>query len=198
MPYRLIVLLALFPSAGAFAETAAPSNPAAAPDIDVSEPGDAVGPAFEANVLWPFFPGGLVDFRIVVPAVNRASAWRGELVAGVFSDFAWRFVRDDTYGRVASFGTKLGYRQFLPLGFQVESVMQLNWRHEEDRPEHPEPLDGFQGRLWLFGGYHYDVTPRVYLNGRGGLGVHVFRTDELGDREKKLVPAADLNLGFRF
>lgn len=58
--------------------------------------------------------------------------------------------------------------------------------------------DGLQGRAWIFAGYQRDVSARVYLNTRFGVGVHLFRTDELGDMEKKLVPAADLNLGIRF
>lgn len=150
-------------------------------------------PAFETNVLWPFFPGGLVDLKVVVPVAERS-----DFVIGAFSDFAWRFVRDDTYGRVFAMGTKLAWRQFVMSGFHLEGQLQLNWRHEEDRPDHPETLDGFQGRAWIYGGYQHALGARAYVNTRLGLGVHLFRTDELGDTEKKLVPAADLNLGLRF
>jgi len=152
------------------------------------------GPAFEVNLLWPFFPGGLVDLKAVFPTPGD-----GRAIAGVYSDFAWRFVRDDgTYGQVAAMGIKPGYRQFFGYGLHAEATLQLNWRHERDRPDHPEPLNGFQGRLWTFAGYQHELSPRAYINARAGIGVHLFRTDELGDEEKMLVPAGDLNLGIRF
>jgi len=158
-------------------------------------------PAFEVNVLWPFYPGGIVDLKVMVPVVRKLKGnWRGEIVAGLQSDFAWRFVREDRdeYGRVALMAVKLGYRQFLAYGLHVDVTVNLGWRHEEDNPIIDGTIDSFQGRLWLFAGYQHEFTRRFYANVRGGLGVHLFRTDELADRERKLVPAGDLNLGVRF
>jgi hypothetical protein len=190
----------MFTSSIASADEPAATEPAAdepaAAEPAATEPAAAVDrPAFETNVLWPFFPGGLADFKVVVPL--RPAPLASDLTLGAYSDFAWRFVRDDAFGRVSAIGAKIGWRQFALGGLHAEAVVQLNWRHEEDRPDHPETLNGFQGRAWIFAGYQRDVGHRVYLNSRLGLGLHLFRTDELGGEEKKLVPAADLNLGIR-
>ena len=53
-------------------------------------------------------------------------------------------------------------------------------------------------RFWGFAGYQHEFTGRICANIRRGLGVHLWRTDELAHRERILVPAGDLNLGFRF
>ena len=86
--------------------------------------------AFEVNALWPFFPGGLVDLKIVTPLATTDSPWRGELITGLHSDFGWRFVRDEDAGRVAFLGAKTGYRQFLGSGLHVDTTVNAGWRHE--------------------------------------------------------------------
>ena len=158
-------------------------------------------PAFEVNVLWPFYPGGMVDLKVVIPVVRRARAnWRGEIVTGLVSDFGWRFVRDDRdeYGQVAFLGVKLGWRQFFAYGLHLDLTVNGGWRHEVDNPHATGTINSFQGRFWGFAGYQHEFTRRIYANIRGGLGVHLWRTDELAHRERILVPAGDLNLGFRF
>ena len=157
------------------------------------------GPAFEVNVLWPFFPGGITDLRLMVPMLRTDEEHgRGELVFGLHSDFAWRLVRDKEAGKVAFLGVKLGWRQFLYAGGHLEFVAHLGWRHEDRNAFDGGRLDGFQGRLWGWGGYQHELNPRIYLNLRGGAGLHLFRTDRFGDRERILAGGADLNLGFRF
>ena len=59
-------------------------------------------------------------------------------------------------------------------------------------------LNAFVGRLWTFAGYQRDLSSRWYVNARAGLGVHLWRTDQYGAEERKLIPAGDLNLGARF
>src|SRR5712692_1583162 len=58
------------------------------------------GLAGEVNVLWPFFPGGINELRLLVPVVrsDRASG-RGEAVLGLYSDFASRLVAGQTPAR---------------------------------------------------------------------------------------------------
>src|SRR5688572_1682773 len=42
--------------------------------------------AFEVNILWPFFPGGVSELKLIVPALRRAERdWRGDLVLGLHS-----------------------------------------------------------------------------------------------------------------
>lgn len=154
---------------------------------------------FEVNVLWPFFPGGLVDLKVMVPVLRRDRLqFRGELVLGLHSDFGWRNVRETDAGKVAILALKLGYRQFFVYGLHLDVTINAGWRHEEGNPFDGTDLDGFVGRLWLMGGYQHEFTRRIYANLRAGVGISVWRTDRFGDRERLLAPAADLNLGVRF
>jgi len=158
-------------------------------------------PAFEVNVLWPFFPGGLVDLKTLVPVVRTDRAdFRGELIVGLHSDFSWGPVSRpvDKYGKVSILGSKVGYRQFLLAGIHVDISVNLGWRHEEKNIRDGGRLDGFVGRAWLFAGYQHEFSPKLYANVRGGGGLHLFRTDRFGDTERVFVPAGDVNLGVRF
>lgn len=158
-------------------------------------------PAFEVNVLWPFFPGGWVDLKTLVPVVRGDQRdFRGELELGLYSDYSWgpisRPIAD--YGKVFSIGAKVGWRQFIVYGLHVDVSLNLGWRHEEQNVRDGTTLNGFVGRLWAMAGYQYDLTSRVYLNVRGGVGVHLFRTDVYGSTERKIIPSGDVNLGIRF
>jgi hypothetical protein len=170
--------------------------------ILASVPADAItsSPAFEVNVLWPFFPGGIAELKAVVPVLRTEQpSFRGELVLGLHSDFANRFVRpDDRYGKVSVLAVKAGYRQFLISGLHLDATVNAGWRHELHNVWDGTTLDAFTGRLWLLAGYQHDLGRRVYANLRGGVGIHLWRTDHLASKERKLVPAADCNLGFRF
>lgn len=193
MPRALALLLlgalALFPlPAGAETEAA----------ID-DEAEAHQGVAFEVNVLWPFFPGGMTDLKLLVPVANTETLnWRGELVLGVHSDFGWRFVRDDDAGRVAILAAKLGYRQFFVEGIHLDLTVNAGWRHEEGNPWDGEDIDAFQGRLWSFAGWQTSLGSAAYVNIRAGVGLHLWRTDRFADKEKTLTVAGDVNVGFRF
>lgn len=178
----------------AHAQPAAPTPARAGAWVDYAR-----APAFEVNLLWPFFPGGMVDFRVQVPVLRPTRGdLRGEAVLGLFSDFAWRSVRDPDAGRVAMVGAKIGWRQFFVYGLHAEVVLHAGWRHEEHNPWDGQPIDSFQGRLWVWFGYQYEFSRTVYANVRGGGGIHVFRTDRFADRERLFAAGGDLNLGFRF
>lgn len=158
-------------------------------------------PAFEVNVLWPFFPGGIVDLKGLFPVANSDRRdFRGEIIGGLHSDFGWGPVTRpvDKYGKVSILAGKVGYRQFLVYGTHVEASVNLGWRHEEENIYDGGRLDAFIGRLWLFAGYQHEISTRVYVNLRGGGGVHLFRTDRFADTERKFAPAGDVNLGVRF
>ncbi len=155
--------------------------------------------AFEVNLLWPFFPGGITELRLMIPLLRAdAPTFHGELVTGAYSDFANRIVRGDEHGKVSNFSGKIGWRQFFVYGLHAEVSANLGWRHEEHRPPDDTTVDGFQIRLWTLAGYQHDFTRSVYANARLGLGVHLYRSDRLASEEKKLVPGGDINLGFRF
>ncbi len=162
---------------------------------------EPVRPAFEVNVLWPFFPGGLSELKALVPLVRPAEpTLRGELIAGLFSDFSFGPLTrpTDSYGKVFIVGAKVGWRQFFALGFHADVTLHLGWRHEEFNVYDGTTLDAFTGRLWLHAGWQVDLTPRVYLNLRGAVGLHLFRTDRFGDHERRVAPGGDVNLGVRF
>jgi hypothetical protein len=157
------------------------------------------GIGFELNVLWPFFPGGITELRVMIPLLRPDRRdFRGELVLGAYSDFASRVIRDETYGKVANYSGKLGWRQFIVYGLHAEVSANAGLRHEENRPPDNVTIDGFQIRLWGLAGYQHEFSRVVYANARGGLGIHIYRSDEYASLEKKLVPGADVNLGFRF
>lgn len=160
----------------------------------------ARAPAFEVNVLWPFFPGGLTELKVLVPVVGRHRAGgRGELVLGLHSDFATRFVRaDERYGKVSILAAKLGYRQFVVSGLHLDVTVNAGWRHEVHNVWDGTTLDAFSARLWVMAGYQHDFNARIYANARGGLGIHLVRTDRFAAKERQRVPAGDVNLGFRF
>lgn len=172
------------------------------PSDDFEPWGDHVRrPAFEVNLLWPFFPGGIVDLKAMVPVARRADhVGRGELVLGLHSDFAWGFVRPtDEYGKVKILASKLGYRQFFAYGVHVDATVNLGWRHEVDNVHDGTTLDSLVARLWLMTGWQVDLAPRVYVNLRGGPGIHLWRTgDPYAHTEDPLAIGADLNLGLRF
>jgi hypothetical protein len=156
------------------------------------------GIGVEVNVLWPFFPGGITEFRVLVPVVRAERRdFRGELVLGTYSDFASLIIRDETDGKVRNLSGKLGFRQFLVYGTHVEVSANLGWRNETERPD-GESYDAFQARLWVLAGYQHEFTRQVYANARAALGFHLYRSDRFAAEERKLAPGADLNLGVRF
>jgi hypothetical protein len=156
------------------------------------------GPAFEVDVLGPFI--GIGELKILVPVLRRDRArLRGELVFGVYLDYAWRLVRDASAGKVGILAAKLGYRQFFAWGLHVEVSANLGWREERDNPYDHTTLESFAGRLWVYGGWQVELTPAIYLNLRGGPGFNLFRVgDPYADRERAVAGGGDLNLGFRF
>jgi hypothetical protein len=168
---------------------------------EAPEAGWVRSPAFEVNLLWPFFPGGLEDLKVLFPVVRADQPdWGGELVSGLSSDFSFGpLSRPVTqYGKVGLLTARVGYRQFLAYGLQLEASVNLGWRHEAENVHDGTTLDGAYGRLWLFAGWQYDLTRRVYLNLRGDAGIILFRTDRYGYTERQFIPAAEINLGVRF
>jgi hypothetical protein len=156
-------------------------------------------PSVELNVLWPFFPGGITELRFLLPLVRaHEDTMRGSFVAGVYSDFASRVVRDETHGKVANLSAKIGWRQYFIAGLHAEAAFNIGWRHEAMRPPNNETFDGFQIRLWTHVGYEHQISSRFYANLRGALGIHIYRSGPYASLEKKLAPGADLNFGVRF
>lgn len=166
----------------------------------LAPPPPPIGLAVEVNVLWPFFPGGVTDIKLLIPVVRRSdSRWRGELELGLHSDFATRFVRaDDHYGKVSILAVKVGYRQFFGSGVHIDASVDSGWRRELHNVYDGTTLDAFSARLWLLAGYQYDIGRGFYANARAGAGIHLIRTDRFAEHERKLVPGADINAGVRF
>lgn len=193
-----VVFLAWMASPVRAQEAPAPSEPG---DVEVKASGELEDwvAAVEINVLWPFFPGGLTDLKVVLPAYRATERdWRGEVIVGLHSDFGWRSIREPDAGRVAFLGVKLGFRQFFVYGLHLDLSVNAGWRHEENNPYDGQTINAFQGRLWTMAGYQYDFTDTFYANIRGGIGVHLWRTDRFADKEKIIGGAGDVNIGFRF
>jgi hypothetical protein len=172
---------------------------AARADPAPADAAPAGGPSFEANLVQPFL--GIVDDKLLIP-VSRAdhATFRGELMAGIYTDFAWGPISRpaDQYGKVWILGARPGYREYLAHGFFVDSSIVVGWRHEVHDVHDGGTLDGAYGRLWADAGWELALTPRTSLNLRGGLGLIIFRTDRYGSTEKMWQPAGDLDLRVRF
>jgi hypothetical protein len=200
---RFVVLIAIL--SGAPLAAAEPRRVATLPEPSAETTVAAAAPTgqarrgIEVNVLWQFFPGGINELRYIQPVLRTGEpTFGGALVIGTYSDFASRVVRDDSHGKVANLSAKLGWRQFLVRGVHVEASANLGWRHEAHRPPEDMTVDGFQVRLWTLAGYEQALSPRFYVNARGGAGFHIYRSDELAALEKRVAVGADLNLGVRF
>jgi hypothetical protein len=135
----------------------------------------------------------LSDFKLLIPA-----AAGGDALVGLHSDFGNRKpARDDSYGKVATLAVKLGYRQQLGLGLHAELTVNVGWRHEAMRPGDDPLMDDLVARAWPMAGYQLALSDRFYVNARGGVGVHLYRSSH-SDDERTLIPAADINLGLWF
>jgi hypothetical protein len=145
------------------------------------------GPAGEVNVLWPLI--GISVFKVLVPTTHR-----GELVTGVYADYA-QVVRPDA-GKVALIAGVIGYRQFIAAGFHVELTAIAGVRHEQDHMPDGATLNDGYIRAFPTLGYQHALSPRFYINARGGVGVIVYRETHYSE-ERKLVPNIDINLGVR-
>lgn len=162
------------------------------------DPNYARGVGLETNVLWPFFPGGISELRLLVPVLNADRRdLRGELVFGTYADFAHRVIRKPEAAKTGVLAAKFGYRQFLWWGLHLELSANVGWRHESQRSD-GDTVDALQARGWLLFGYQHEFNPRFYANLRGGLGLHLYRSDRHAAEERTWAGGADLNLGVRF
>lgn len=177
------------------------SAPSSAPAVAPVAPAELepLRRAVEINLLFGLI--GIFDMKLLLPVMRVGQRdFRGELLLGAYSDYSWGPLSRpaDDYGKVLILAGRIGYRQHLVRGLHLEASTYLGWRHEEENVHDGSTVDGFVGRLWLYGGWQRDLSPRFYVNVRGGLGIHLFRTDHLGHKERVLVPAGDLGFGARF
>lgn len=176
------------------------ARPALADDDTASPAPDAAaapGPSLELNVLWPFYPGGISELRLMLPLFGDHDL-RGELLLGTYADYSWVIRRGEAKaaGNVALIAIKTGYRQYLGWGLHAEVCINSGWRHEVDRPGDAKRIDDFIGRAWALAGWELELSPRFYVNARGGAGFLLWRTSHY-DEEKKIAAGFDLNLGVR-
>ncbi len=186
----------------AFGALVAWSNPNDVGTMAGNSKSDLKMESFEVNLLWPFYPGGISEFRYLIP-IGKSSSFQdgrvGKLVLGLYSDYASKVVRTDEYGKVSLLAFKFGYRYYFMSGWQVEISNNLGWRQERNRPGvDKENIEGISSRLWTMFGYEHSLSPLFYLNYRLGVGVHLYRSDEYSHLEKKNVAGGDVNLGIRF
>ncbi len=147
--------------------------------------------ALETNVMWPFFPGGIAEFKVVVPTVAR-----GQVLIGAHSDFKQKKRFDK--GRINVKAIKLGYRQYLWENLHVETSANIGLRHEHKRPSTGENHNNMVISTWLFAGYQVDLGEYIYANARGGLGLIAYRSATWPGQEEGAFGAGDINLGVYF
>lgn len=153
------------------------------------------GVSAETNILWPFYPGGIAEFKVLVPVVGVGSQ-RGELLTGLHSDFMQRQRLDK--GKVNILALKFGYRQYLWRGLHAELSANLGWRSEHQRPSTGESHDDFVISTWGLAGYQLALTNRFYVNTRAGVGYIAYRSTGWPGQRDGVFFASDLNLGVHF
>jgi hypothetical protein len=146
------------------------------------------GVAGEVNVLWPLI--GISQLKAIIPVSTS-----GELVTGLYADYA-QIVRPNA-GKVALIAAIAGWRQFLYRGLHAELTATIGVRHEMNHPGDGMTLNDGYVRAWPMLGYQLDISPRIYVNARGGVGVLVYRQSHWSE-ERKLAPGADINVGVWF
>ena len=89
-------------------------------------------------------------------------------------------------------------RKIVAYGVHVEVTVNAGWRQEQNNVYDGTTINGAVARLWPAAGWQYDLTPSIYFNLRGLVGVHLFRTGPYGDKERPLSGGGDMNLAVRF
>jgi hypothetical protein len=174
-----------------FAAAALSARPAAA-DAAADAAASVMRPAAEVNVLWPFI--GISEFKVLWPIFGGRD-FRGEFLVGTYLDYA-QIVRPDS-GRAFIVAAMVGYRQFFAYGIHAELAIDAGVRHEDHHPGDGATLDDIYVRAWPMVGYELELSPRFYVNARGGAGILVYRQTHWSE-ERKVAPGADLNVGARF
>ena len=149
-------------------------------------------PAAEFNLLWPFI--GISEMKLLLPVVGGMDQ-RGEVLFGAYLDYA-QVVRPDA-GKAFILAPIIGYRQFVAYGVHAELAAVAGVRHESHHPGDGATLNDFYVRAFPGVGYQWEGSPRFYFNVRLRLGVLVYRQTHAAE-ERKLAPAPDVNVGFRF
>jgi hypothetical protein len=153
-------------------------------------------PAVEANVLWPFI--GIGEFKVLLPLFGNRQ-FRGELLAGTYADYAQIIGgRPNDPGKVFILAPLVGYRQFFTYGIHLELGIIAGVRHEDNyEGQQGMTLNDFYVRAFPMLGWQWELSDRFYANARGGAGILVYRQTHEAE-ETKVLPAGDINVGFRF
>jgi hypothetical protein len=166
----------------------------AAPAAADPAPAEAGRPGMEVNVLWPFFPGGMFDARVLLPGVTAG----GLVVVGARSDYNQSLRSDE--GQAFELYAQLGYRQFVWRGLHAELITETGLDHLAHgvgaMSAHTANALAFV--VWGFAGYQQPLTDRFYVNVRAGAGYMAYHSDPWPGIVRGPVPAADVNLGVEF
>ncbi len=147
--------------------------------------------AAELNVLWPFFPGGYTDVRVLVPTTAR-----GQAVIGVYADYNQSRRLDK--GKVNINALRVGYRQYLWKDLHLEVTANLGRRYEHERPSTGENHTDFVILAWALAGYQLNLGDHMYVNARGGIGNLPYASDTWPGKTEGIFGAGDINIGVYF
>lgn len=143
----------------------------------------------EANVMWPFMPGGIAEFRFTRTVANLGGN-ATEVIGGLHSDFSQRYRKDQP--KVFVLASTFGVRQFLWRGLHVELHANVGWGHAE-----PD-FDRLASSAWVFAGWRFDFGSRFYALARGGVGYVFPMHAPWPNATTGALPVGDLHLGVRF
>ncbi len=149
----------------------------------------------EVNVLWPFFPGGISELRVLVP-VLPAGAQSGQAMLGLHSDFNQLFRGDQA--KVFVLAAQPGYRQFFWRGLHGELHANVGYAHAEAASAGDREHHAFVVSLWAMGGYQFELGSRFYLAARAGVGLIAYVSNPWPNETKGFLPVGDANFGVTF
>jgi hypothetical protein len=149
----------------------------------------------EVNVLWPFFPGGISELRMLLPLLS-AGEQSGQAMLGLHSDFSQLFRSDQP--KVFVLAAQPGYRQFFWRGLHAELHANLGYAHAEAQGAGDRVHHAFVVSLWGMAGYQFDIGARYYLSARGGVGWIAYTSNPWPNATKGFLPVGDANFGVVF
>jgi len=130
----------------------------------------AHGVGVETSVLWPFFPGYLLQARATLPL---AFAGRGQLLLGAQGHIPHARSAE---GRFSSLAAHIGFRAYLWKGLHVDVMSNLGIGRLEGSVVDGKDYSSFDLELLANIGWRFEVGPVYALVQPLGLGAVVYRS----------------------
>jgi hypothetical protein len=186
-------------SSVALAQSATPEAGSAEPPLfSWSADRAAQGVGVETTLLWPFFPGYLLQVRAAVPI---AFGGRGQLLLGAQGHIPHDRAEE---GRFSSLSAHIGFRTYLWKGLHLDVMSNLGIGRLDGSVVDGQDYSSFDLELLANVGWRFEVGPVYALVQPLGLGAVVYRSNPwaiVGEGRKTSEPPifiGNVLLGFQF